>query len=81
MIPLSGFLCALWGSAFRGLVLINQFQRKLNLSRSPRRFVDNPEPAPTHHIVWQSEIYDIENIEKLRSELQDAQFILAAAAE
>src|SRR5215813_6501293 len=63
-----------------GVSSISQLQRKLNLPRAPRRFVDDSEAASADHIVRQPEIHNVENVEKFCPNLQDAKLVLSASA-
>ena len=61
--------------------LINHLQRELDLPRRSGSLADNAESAPPHNVRWQAEIHDVEQIKKLRSKLQRAQFPISAMPE
>src|SRR5262249_62267946 len=56
----------------------NQLQRKLNLPRGAGRVTNDAKPGSAYRIRRQPEIHNVEQIEKLRSEFQNAKFIFAA---
>ena len=60
--------------------LIDQFERELNLARSPRSAANEAKAGAANGIRRQTKIDDIEEIEKFRPKFDDAQFIFPAAA-
>src|SRR5579863_3000055 len=71
-------LCRHPPEVFMRWLLVNQLQRKLDLPRSPRGFIDHSEPASAHHIRRQSEIHNVEHIKKLGAKLHNPQLIFPA---
>ena len=63
------------------LLLINNFQGKLNLPRRSRGLADDAKSASVHNVRWQSEVHDVEDIEELGAELQSSEFAIAAMPE
>src|SRR2546421_6589639 len=61
--------------------LIDNFQRKLNLPRSACRAAYQSEAGAAHSVRGQSEIDDVEQIEKFGSKFQNAQLIFSAPPE
>ena len=55
-------------------ISIQQLQRKLDLSRRPGRVADEAKTGAKHDVRGQSEVDQIENVEKFRAELQLQRF-------
>src|SRR5262245_1591297 len=60
---------------------INELEGELNLAGAAGGAADQTEAGAAHGVGRQSEIDDVEDVEELRSEFEDAQFIFAAPAE
>ena len=52
------------------VLLVEQLERKLDLSRSSSRVIDHAEARACHDVRGQSKVDDIENVEKLRAKLK-----------
>ncbi len=48
----------------------DQFQRELNLAGSAGGMIDDPEARTVHDVYWKPEVYQVEGVEELGSELQ-----------
>jgi len=51
-------------------LLVDQFERKLNLPRSSGGLADNSEPGAFDGVGWQSHIDDVEEVKELCTELE-----------
>src|SRR5437764_14702803 len=48
------------------------------MTRRSRRLDDDPETDLAHNVTWQSEVHDVEGVEKLSAKLDRSQFRIAA---